>query len=79
MLDPIDVADLHLKLATALQRTGDLLAAKRQVLLALEEAPRFRAAHQKLLEIIKASEPATQPADKPTEAAKPMKPAAVFK
>lgn len=79
LLDPIDVADLHLKLATALQRTGDLLAAKRQVLLALEEAPRFRAAHQKLLEIIKASEPATQPADKPTEAAKPMKPAAVSK
>ncbi len=76
LLNPIDVADLHLKLATALQRTGDLLAAKRQVLLALEEAPRFREAHQRLLEIIKASEPATQSADKPTKAAKPKKPAA---
>ena len=54
-LNPIDVADLHLKLATALQRTGDLAAAKRQVLLALEEAPRFRAAHRRLLEIMQAS------------------------
>ena len=55
-LNPIDVADLHLKLATALQRTGDLAAAKRQVLLALEEAPRFRAAHRRLLEIMQASQ-----------------------
>ena len=56
LLTPIDVADLHLKLATTLQQVGDLPSAKRHVLLALEEAPRFRAAHQRLLEIIKASE-----------------------
>lgn len=56
LLDPIDVADLHLKLATALQRSGDLPSAKRHALLALEEAPRFRAAHQRLLEIIQAIE-----------------------
>ena len=56
LLTPIDVADLHLKLATTLQQVGDLSSAKRHVLLALEEAPRFRAAHQRLLEIIKASE-----------------------
>ncbi len=56
LLNPIDVADLHLKLATTLQQTGDLPAAKRHALLALEEAPRFRAAHQRLLEIIKATE-----------------------
>ncbi len=55
LLNPIDVADLHLKLATMLQQVGDLASAKRHVLLALEEAPRFRAAHQRLLEIIKAS------------------------
>lgn len=56
LLNPIDVADLHLKLATTLQQAGDLTGAKRHVILALEEAPRFRAAHQRLLDIIKASE-----------------------
>ncbi len=58
LLNPVDVADLHLKLATALQRSGDLPSAKRHALLALEEAPRFRAAHKRLLEIIQASESA---------------------
>ena len=56
LLNPIDVADLHLKLATTLQQVGDLPSAKRHVLLALEEAPRFRSAHQRLLDILKASE-----------------------
>ena len=56
LLNPIDVADLHLKLATTLQQVGDLSSAKRHVLLALEEAPRFRSAHQRLLDILKASE-----------------------
>ena len=55
LLEPIDIADLHLRLATALQRNGDLANAKRHALLALEEAPRFRAAHRRLLEIIQAS------------------------
>lgn len=64
LLDPIDVADLHLKMATALQRSGDLSAAKRHVLLALEEAPRFRAAHQRLLEILQEME---KSAEKSTE------------
>ena len=58
LLNPIDVADLHLKLATAYQRSGDLPMAKRHALLALEEAPRFRAAHERLLEIIKATDAA---------------------
>ena len=56
LLNPVDVADLHLKLATTLQQVGDLSSAKRHVLLALEEAPRFRAAHRRLLEIIKVNE-----------------------
>ena len=58
LLNPIDVADLHLKLATAFQRSGNLPTAKRHALLALEEAPRFRAAHQRLLEIIRAMDAA---------------------
>jgi hypothetical protein len=52
LLEPIDAAELHLKLATALQKSGDLPAAKRQALLALEETPRYRAAHKLLLEIV---------------------------
>jgi tetratricopeptide (TPR) repeat protein len=52
LLDPFDPAELHLKLATALQQAGDLPAAKRHALLALEETPRYRAAHQRLLAII---------------------------
>lgn len=52
LLDPIDPAELHLQLATALQQAGDLPAAKRHALLALEETPRFRAAHKRLLEIV---------------------------
>jgi tetratricopeptide (TPR) repeat protein len=60
LLDPIDPADLHLKLATALERSGDLQRAKRHALLALEETPRFRAAHKRLLSIV-------QKLDKPTK------------
>lgn len=50
LLDPPDPADLHYRLARLLHKTGDAKA-KRQVLQALEEAPRFRQAHQLLLEI----------------------------
>ncbi|HUG69815.1 MAG TPA: tetratricopeptide repeat protein [Pirellulaceae bacterium] len=51
-MDPIDPADMHYRLGCALRRTGDLPVAKRQILMALEEAPRFRAAHRQLLEIL---------------------------
>ncbi|MES2790467.1 MAG: tetratricopeptide repeat protein, partial [Planctomycetota bacterium] len=56
LLDPVDAAELHLRMAGAFQRTGDLIGAKRQALLAVEEAPRFRAAHRRLLEIIAAAD-----------------------
>ncbi len=59
LLNPTDPADLHLKLATSLQRTGDLPAARRHALLALEETPRFRPAHRRLLEILKQMERGT--------------------
>ncbi len=51
LLDPIDAAELHSRMAKCLQRRGELLVAKRHALLAVEEAPRFRAAHRLLLEI----------------------------
>jgi tetratricopeptide (TPR) repeat protein len=49
-LDPPDPSDVHYRLANLLHATGDP-SAKRHVLMALEEAPRFRAAHELLLEI----------------------------
>ena len=75
LLDPIDPAQLHLQLATVLQQAGDLPAAKRHAMLALEETPRFRAAHQRLLEIVSqignndkaADKPAEKPPDNPPE------------
>lgn len=51
-MDPIDPADMHYRLGVALRKQGDSLAAKRQILMSLEEAPRFRAAHHQLLEIV---------------------------
>jgi len=51
-MDPIDPADMHYRLGCALRRMGNLPGAKRQILLSLEEAPRFRAAHRQLLEIL---------------------------
>jgi tetratricopeptide (TPR) repeat protein len=50
-LSPVTAAELHLQLATALERTGDLADARKHALLALEETPRYRAAHKRLLEI----------------------------
>lgn len=61
LMNPVDIADLHLKLSTAYQASGDLTAAKRHVLLALEEAPRFRAAHHQLLAIIRQLESSPDP------------------
>src|SRR5262249_3258682 len=49
-LDPSDPAETHFRLAKILHRRGDP-DARRQVLQALEEAPRYRDALQLLLEI----------------------------
>jgi tetratricopeptide (TPR) repeat protein len=51
LLDPPDPADLHYQLAKLLYKQGDA-SAKRQVLEALEDAPRFRDAHRLLLQIV---------------------------
>jgi len=53
-LDPPDPAETHFRLAQLLDRSGDP-AARRHVLQALEEAPRYQAALQLLLEINKKS------------------------
>ena len=51
LLDPPDPADVHYHLAKLFREQGDAAAAKRQVLQALEEAPRFPDALRLLLEI----------------------------
>jgi tetratricopeptide (TPR) repeat protein len=54
LLDPADPAETHFQLARLLhQRGGAESEAKRQVLKALEEAPRYTAAQQHLLDIDK--------------------------
>jgi tetratricopeptide (TPR) repeat protein len=66
---PLDAADHHYRLAGLLVAERQLPEARRQVVRALEEAPRFRAAHQLLLEIASkmdtSSPPTTQPATSP--------------
>ncbi|EMI20190.1 hypothetical protein RMSM_02879 [Rhodopirellula maiorica SM1] len=51
-MDPIDPAALNYKLARACFETDDTTSAKRHVLSALEDAPRYRDAHGLLLEIV---------------------------
>lgn len=55
LLDPLDRANHHYRLARLLVEENQLPAARREVVLALEEAPRFRDAHRLLLEIVQKS------------------------
>jgi tetratricopeptide (TPR) repeat protein len=63
LLDPPDPADVHYRLARLLHKEGDP-AAKRHVLQALEEAPRFRDAHRLLLQLSQ-SQPASSTGSSP--------------
>lgn len=61
LLEPDDPADIHFRFAKALYAQSQLPAAKRQTLMALEEAPRYRDAHQLLLKIVRESSPDVTP------------------
>ena len=65
-MDPVDPAEAHFRLARLLHQEGEFSAARRQTLQALEEAPRFRAAHRLLLELVDQPE-TTAPAPDATE------------
>jgi tetratricopeptide (TPR) repeat protein len=65
LLEPADPADVHFRLARLLHLSNDP-AAKRHVLQALEEAPRFRAAHRLLLELAPTESSSTNAAPNPT-------------
>jgi len=58
LLQPADPADVHFQLARLLHLNNDP-AAKRQVLMALEAAPRFRAAQELLLQLAQAGASST--------------------
>jgi tetratricopeptide (TPR) repeat protein len=64
LLDPPDPADVHFRLATLFTPT-DAKSAKQHVLMALEEAPRFREAHELLLKLAPAEKPASAKEPKP--------------
>jgi len=61
MLDPPDPAGAHFQLARLLHQAGDP-GAKRHLLQALEEAPRFREAHRLLLKMAETTTPTPPPA-----------------
>jgi hypothetical protein len=50
-LDPVDRAEARYQLAKALAAAGDRASARREVLLALEEAPSFEQAQTLLLDL----------------------------
>ncbi|MDA7979319.1 MAG: hypothetical protein MPJ50_11195 [Pirellulales bacterium] len=52
ILDDTDPSDLHFRLAQLYFQKKEFAQSRRQVLMALEQAPRFRNAHQLLLQII---------------------------
>ena len=52
LLDDTDPAEVHYHLAKLLREAGKPQEARREVLRSLEEAPRFREAHQLLLELV---------------------------
>lgn len=57
LLNPADPANIHFRLAKSLHAQGKMNDAKRQTLMALEEAPRYRDAHQLLLKLVRQSLP----------------------
>jgi len=59
-LQPDDAARLHFRIARLAQKT-DPAQSRRQVLLALEKAPRFRDAHRLLLELANSETPPATP------------------
>lgn len=58
LMDPADPAGLHYRLGAALARLGRRQEARRHVLQALEEAPRYRDAHKLLLQLVAKAESA---------------------
>jgi hypothetical protein len=56
-----DASDVHYRLARLLDQNGERDKARREVLKSLEEAPRFREAHELLLKLVDPAEKKTDP------------------
>ena len=72
-MDPADPAAAHFQLAQALTEVDRFDEARRHVLMALEEAPRYRAAHRLLLELTSLTTSTNADSDKQS-AGSPSKP-----
>ncbi len=59
-LDDTDPASVHYHLASLLRQSGKPQEARREVLKSLEQTPRFREAHQLLLELMEPEPPAAR-------------------
>jgi tetratricopeptide (TPR) repeat protein len=57
-LDDADIAGAHYRMARLLREAGKLKESRREVLRSLEEAPRFREAHELLLDLVDRETPA---------------------
>ena len=73
-LDPLDRSEHHYKLARLLLDEKQLPEARRQAVMALEEAPRYRDAHRLLLEIVGKMDNAAGPAAAPAPESAPAAP-----
>lgn len=73
LLGSIDAADTHYQLASLLHQQGNGAEARRHILLALEEAPRFRAAQKLLLQLVAVNPTPEKPEVKDTKAELPPK------
>jgi tetratricopeptide (TPR) repeat protein len=71
LLDDTDPAGVHYHLASLLRESGKPREARRETLKSLEQAPRFREAHELLLELIEQDKPLTMP--KPVDSTTPLK------
>lgn len=60
-MDALDLSDAHFRIAQAHRRRRELAAARRHVLLALEEAPRYRDAQRLLVDLAAALRPPRAP------------------
>jgi hypothetical protein len=60
-LDPPDLPNIHYRLARQLLAANDLVGARRHVLQALEDSPRFRAAYELLAKLPAVPEAAATP------------------
>ena len=65
LLDDTDPAGVHYHLARLLRQSGKLKEARREALRSLEEAPRFREAHELLLDLLEKDSPKDSPPKEP--------------